>query len=687
LKTRLSDADGDVRRVTITVLGALCGADVSPPPTRFLEGVMPLKSGQQVDNAVVEDVKECLRPALSDSDQAVQTEAAIVLGCLGEAQVTDRLIWLLMNTEFDYYQKGRIIRALGRIGTEEAMNAIPMFELEMLDLAPASDHQYINEWSSPICFEISAALSLGNSGPLLHVVTLWRSEGLSHTVEEAGSQEVSILAYRIDRLRYYSEKLAPAIVERGVKALDDLFECIAAANGGSYSESVEKEATYLLERIRKSANVEDLIRYLREAAGHDIVTKASLRSSGVEDVIYLVGKHCASWISTDRDPLLCAMLEDDRLVGLFITVHRESRWNEARLIAARALAHYVRLVGRETPMGMRACDEVVDPWLKEWEAEGEPGQYMRGLILSLCGDSRAVPLLLESLEDQEITTRFRAAALLLLEYHRDKRAITTMIDMLHDSDANRRIVAATTLGKIDDPRVTAALAGVVRDPERAVRSAAVSALQARGDESVVEPLIRALDEEDFWIREEVIDALGKIGGKRAAAALASVVLYHEDDRARGLALERLADIGDPSALEAFRRALKDEAPGVQSAATWGLRSWAANESDVENLRRIYAVMKESDSKWDRVSLVLKLRTIGTPDAARAIEHALQDPDELVRFLAILGLGELGSVAAVPALSRVVEEDTGVFQDTPLAKAAREAIEEIQKRNSGSGEHQ
>ena len=647
------------------------------------------QAGERVGNAMVEEVKERLRSALSDSDKGVQNEAAIVLGCLGDRQVVDQLIWLLMDTDFDYWEKGRVIRALGCIGIEGAFQAINKFreklDFKLSEIAPLSDQQHIRDWDSLISFEIAAAESYGNSGPLLHVVARWRAEGFSGGVEEAGNQEISIPGYRIDRLGFYREKLVPAIVAQGVEALDDLFECMAAVEDGLYDQGVETEANYLLDRIGKSAKIEDLVRYLR-AATPDFAARTQWDRRHVEHAVYLAGEQSVSWVTTDQDPLLRAMLEDAQLVELLILVGRESKWDEARSIARRALAHYIRLVGREIPLGRRALQEVVGPWLKEWEEEGDRGRHMMGRILSLCGESEAVALLLPSLEDQNVHARFQAAVQ-LLEYHRDQRAIPTLIDMLRDPDSQLRTAVAVALRQVRDPRASAALAELVRDPDDNVRWAAVRGLRASGDESAVEALTHALNDEDPNLRKEAIEALGRIGGQRAGVAIARVALYDGDSRIRSLALDKLADPSE-SALEAVRRSLRDEDPEVRSAASSRLSSWVASESDVENLRRIYAVMKENDSELlDRMFLINKLWKSGTREAVRAIEDALQDPEETVRFLAIMILGASGLVEAIPALRRVVEEDAGAFDDMLLADKAREAIEEIQKRSSDSGEHE
>jgi len=160
LKACLFDSDSDVRRTAIAALGSLCGADASPPPRNRLAALRLGVPSQEPDSKEVEAVKKLLRSTLLDSSAEVRTEAAIVLGCLGETQVADQLIRLLKDNEFDYFEKGRVVRALGYIGTEEAVEAIRWFSDADIRVNPESGIIAHEDLGNPIGFECAAAFFL-----------------------------------------------------------------------------------------------------------------------------------------------------------------------------------------------------------------------------------------------------------------------------------------------------------------------------------------------------------------------------------------------------------------------------------------------------------------------------------------------------------------------------------------------
>jgi len=100
-----------------------------------------------------------------------------------------------------------------------------------------------------------------------------------------------------------------------------------------------------------------------------------------------------------------------------------------------------------------------------------------------------------------------------------------MIRALEDRSPEVRSEVALRLGSMSGPGVLEARLRALGDPERAVRFEATRSF---------EPLIKALETEDWQIRQEAAAALGKIG--------------------------------DPRAIEPLTRALKDEHEWVRQAA-------------------------------------------------------------------------------------------------------------------------
>jgi HEAT repeat protein len=84
-------------------------------------------------------------------------------------------------------------------------------------------------------------------------------------------------------------------------------------------------------------------------------------------------------------------------------------------------------------------------------------------------------------------------------------AVEPLIKALDDEDQFIRSYAALSLGKIGDNRSIDPLVKVLADEKKSVRSNAAIALGFIGDENAVEPLIGALKDEDWVVRNSASD--------------------------------------------------------------------------------------------------------------------------------------------------------------------------------------
>ena len=722
LKPCLSDNDSDVRCMAITTLGSLCGADVWPPPIDFLFAIVSIAPRQEPNSAEVEEIRKLLRLTLSDSSEAVRTEAAIVLGCLGETQVVDQLAEILMDAEFDYYEKGRVVRALGHIGTKEAVRAIKKFHSDALTGAvPVPEvvwritYPDIVFIGSPVGFEISAALALsGNTWHItesVYTISDWRGR-LRSAAEKIGDQSPLIEMYQWNRLQWYEEKMVPAIIAMGAKAVMPLLECLSEAEGTTQPKLVEDESYRLLREIHKAAKVEELIKLL---------TEASQISEEVEGAIYLLGEAYTG----AGDPLINALKESEKLVHLFIEVYQKS-WRAVSRAAVRALARFAWAIGKDTATGTKVYQQVVEPSVEDLKADCEYTRQNALFTLSCFGESQGADWLFKALKDEDDQKRY-SAAYCLLTFYADKRAIDTAIEGLRKATAPQiRREIAIQLKKLDHPKVIAAFGDALRDSDGEVRHIAAEVLHDKGDESFVETLIQALDDEESFIRHEVIRALGKIGDPRAVGALTDILCYHGDEDTRWAAAVALEEIGDLAASEASVRALRDEdadvrcqaakalgelgdasavpslikaltdpEPKVQRAAAHAIGKIGESETVKPLLVEILKTESPNIQYWVAITLVwLKdssavelciqaldcneteiraealdaLASASTEllDAHRLLKLCtgmLEDEDESVRVSAVRGLGEAATPEAISLLRGILDSES----ETPFMK--------------------
>ena len=100
-----------------------------------------------------------------------------------------------------------------------------------------------------------------------------------------------------------------------------------------------------------------------------------------------------------------------------------------------------------------------------------------------------------------------------------KPAVAPLIEALQDEKYVVRQAAALALGDMGDPRAVEGLIERLGDASEAVRQSAAVSLGKLGAQEAVEPLIQAMSDESELVRKAAINGLGMIGDKRALPAL------------------------------------------------------------------------------------------------------------------------------------------------------------------------
>jgi HEAT repeat protein len=98
---------------------------------------------------------------------------------------------------------------------------------------------------------------------------------------------------------------------------------------------------------------------------------------------------------------------------------------------------------------------------------------------------------------------------------KDPRAVEPLIAALKDAEWIVREAAAYALGEIKDPRAVEPLIAALKDENEYVRKAAAYALGEIKDPRAVEPLIAALKDKDSDVRKAAAEALDHLGWKPA----------------------------------------------------------------------------------------------------------------------------------------------------------------------------
>jgi HEAT repeat protein len=248
-----------------------------------------------------------------------------------------------------------------------------------------------------------------------------------------------------------------------------------------------------------------------------------------------------------------------------------------------------------------------------------------------------------ALKDEDWSIREEAAT--MLGALRDQRAVVPLVSMLRDGDRAVRDAAITALLAIGEPAVTT-LGACLSDSALTVQELASSVLATIADARVLEPLTAALKSPDWIVRMHAAKALGRIQDPGTVASLMSLL----QDRVKAVREETstaLARIGN-AALSSLLVALTHAEWLVRLHAVEALGKTRSPEA-VDPL--LSALFNDRD-RAVREDAVRALGQIGDARAVEGLMTAIKDPE--LRPLAVEALGRIGDRRAVPVLIDVLE---------------------------------
>jgi len=200
-------------------------------------------------------------------------------------------------------------------------------------------------------------------------------------------------------------------------------------------------------------------------------------------------------------------------------------------------------------------------------------------------------------------------------------AVDPCIAALQDDDHRTRKAAAELLGDLRDRRSVIPLCAALKDRRPDVRATIIEVLGRMG-QVVVDPLIEALNEQDWALRQAAVRVLGQTNDERAVFPL-SEVLHDEDSRVREAAAESLDKLGFP--LDLF-------------SEYW------------------YVVAKKD---WKR-AVSLGDNVLGP------LVNALHDPEGEVRQEAARALGMIGDPSVIDELRPLLTDEEWYVRDTAIS---------------------
>jgi HEAT repeat protein len=149
-------------------------------------------------------------------------------------------------------------------------------------------------------------------------------------------------------------------------------------------------------------------------------------------------------------------------------------------------------------------------------------------------------------------------------------AVKPLVHVLKTGNPDAQVYAIVGLKMLGEPSALEPLVEALESPCAEVRKEAIGGLWMLRDQKAVGPLIRHLQQDnDFEVTLAAAGALGWIGDRRAVEPLLSA-LENCHWRMRQTAAYALGSIGDEQTLDAIRRHLFDPKPQVRKAAKGAL---------------------------------------------------------------------------------------------------------------------
>ena len=204
--------------------------------------------------------------------------------------------------------------------------------------------------------------------------------------------------------------------------------------------------------------------------------------------------------------------------------------------------------------------------------------------------------------------------------------------------------------KFNKPEVNHALEMQLKDPNKMVRSAALSALATRGAAVNIEAVSKLLQDPDLDVQNKAVDMMVQINHPETVKYLTEA-LKDESEYSRRSAVEVLNEIGSANSVKELFNAIRDDDWWVRSRAGDAL----AEIGGPKVVDAVVALIKDEDEEIRRTAIEI----LNATKDERAVDHlisAADDEDWWVRERAIDALSKIGNPKALPKLLEMLGKD-------------------------------
>jgi eukaryotic-like serine/threonine-protein kinase len=225
----------------------------------------------------------------------------------------------------------------------------------------------------------------------------------------------------------------------------------------------------------------------------------------------------------------------------------------------------------------------------------------------------------------------------------DENSVADLITRIEGKDPVARMHIINVLARFDTPVVHAAIQAQLKDPNKFIRSAALSALSRMTGQIDIKLLCSLLRDPEIEVQNKAVDVVIKANHPETIKHLVEV-LKDENEYARRAAVEVLNAVGNSKSVKYLLEVIAD--------SDWWVRTRAADAlGKIGGPRVVEAVLeliKDDNQDIRRAAIEILNQTKDERAVAQLIE-ATRDTDWWVSERAVDALAEIGSVKAVPRL--------------------------------------
>ncbi len=250
----------------------------------------------------------------------------------------------------------------------------------------------------------------------------------------------------------------------------------------------------------------------------------------------------------------------------------------------------------------------------------------------------------------ELDTKEKAALFRIIEDMVKPEMLPDLIARMGGKDPIVKIHLINLLAKYDRTEVNRALEAQLKDNNKMVRSAALSALGNRKDGINIEAVAKLLLDQDLDVLNKAVEMLIQLKHPNTVEYLAPA-LKDESEYARRAAVEVLNEVGSVESVKDLLAVLKDDDWWVRSRAGDAL----AEIGGPKVVDSVVSLINDEDEEICRTAVEI-LNSMKDERAVKHLINATDHKDWWVRERAVDALAKIGGDAAIPKLESMLGQD-------------------------------